>query len=44
MISAGWGRTRHIHSLLDLARTVHQPRAFDTPGLNRFENQARGDG
>ncbi|MFJ2232168.1 tetratricopeptide repeat protein [Streptomyces halstedii] len=38
------GRTRHIHSLLDLARTVHQPRAFDTPGLNRFEDQARGDG
>ncbi|MEV6116034.1 hypothetical protein AB0L59_26935 [Streptomyces sp. NPDC052109] len=38
------GRTRHIHSLLDLARTVHQPRAFDTRGLNRFEDQARGDG
>ncbi|MFJ2729330.1 hypothetical protein [Streptomyces collinus] len=38
------GRTRHIHSLLDLARTVHQPRAFDTPALNRFEDQARGDG
>lgn len=38
------GRTRHIQSLLDLARTVHQPSAFDTPGLNRFENQARSDG
>jgi hypothetical protein len=38
------GRTRHIHSPLDLARTVHQPRAFDTLGLNRFETQARSDG
>ncbi|MFE3496500.1 hypothetical protein ACFXOS_26145 [Streptomyces sp. NPDC059175] len=38
------GRTRHIHSLLDLARTVHQPSAFDTLGLNRFETQARSDG
>ncbi|MFF7647114.1 hypothetical protein [Streptomyces canus] len=38
------GRTRHINSLLDLARTVHQPRVFDTPGLNRFETRACSDG
>lgn len=38
------GRTRHIHSLFDLARTVHQPSAFDTLGLDRFETQARSDG
>ncbi|MER6093369.1 hypothetical protein [Streptomyces bluensis] len=37
------GRTRHIQSLLDLARTIHQPETFDPGALERFEDQARGD-
>lgn len=37
-------RTRHVHCLLRLARTVHQPDTFDTGALDRFEDQARGDG
>ncbi|KAK1176680.1 hypothetical protein B7755_052185 [Streptomyces sp. NBS 14/10] len=37
-------RTRHIHGLLRLARTVNQPQAFDSGALERFEDQARGDG
>ncbi|MEU6320700.1 hypothetical protein [Streptomyces sp. NPDC047009] len=37
-------RTRHIHRLLDLARTVNQPQAFDSGALERFEDQVRGDG
>ncbi|MEV0848702.1 hypothetical protein AB0J21_22990 [Streptomyces sp. NPDC049954] len=38
------GRSRHIQLLLDLARTIHQPETFDSAALNRFEDQARGDG
>ncbi|MEU6071060.1 hypothetical protein ABZ864_43115 [Streptomyces sp. NPDC047082] len=38
------GRTRHIQSLLDWARTIHQPETFDADALSRFEDQARGDG
>ncbi|MEV5583430.1 hypothetical protein AB0L39_33340 [Streptomyces parvus] len=38
------GQTRHIQSLLDLARTIHQPETFDSGALKRFEDRARGDG
>jgi hypothetical protein len=37
-------RTRHVHCLLRLARTVNQPEAFDPGALKRFEDQARRDG